>query len=77
MNFFYGEKMKYCHKFYFVVKSDMLPHIYFVGKLFIFAITLNFLAKNNCLRTYNYKLVTNIFYPKKSFTTKYFILITN
>ena len=70
MNFFYG-------KFYFVVKSDMLPHIYFVEKLFIFAIILNFMAKNNCSQTYNNKLGTNIFYPKKYFTTKYFILITN
>ena len=36
-----------CYKFSFVVKSAMLPKIV-VEKLFIIAIKLSFMVKNNC-----------------------------
>ena len=63
-------------------KNDMLPHFilwlkitcchkfYFVEKLFIFAIKLNCMVKDNCSWTHSNKLATNNFLCKKIFIHK-------
>ena len=66
-------KMTCCHKFSFVVKSAWHVTISFiVEKLFIFAMKLSFMVKNNCLRTYSNKPTTNNFLWKKTFYHKIF-----
>ena len=44
------KKMICCHKFCFVLKSDILPQILFYKKIFIFLIILKFMDKDNYLQ---------------------------